>query len=108
MMDSDTAGTNGQAVTSFFGIGAVLIMLTMIQLGAYVYNNKKVSSPSYPIMFCSNRPPFVGVYERTFSGIIFCGVLLVSRSHSVASFEMCTMYCLYPNDTQSNGPSHWK
>ena len=42
MMDADDAGVNPAAVTSYFGIGAVLIMLTMLQLAFYLYNNNKV------------------------------------------------------------------
>ncbi len=42
IMDADDAGVNPAAVTSYFGIGAVLIMLTMLQLAFYLYNNNKV------------------------------------------------------------------
>lgn len=48
MMEADVAGSNPGAVTSYFGIGAVLMMLTMVHLGAYLYNNNKVSYSIVP------------------------------------------------------------
>jgi ABC-type multidrug transport system ATPase subunit len=42
LMDADDASINAGAITSYFGIGAVLIMLTMLQLGFYLFNNNKI------------------------------------------------------------------
>jgi hypothetical protein len=42
LMHSDDAGLSAAAITSFFGFGAVLIMLTMLQLAFYLFNNQKV------------------------------------------------------------------
>lgn len=42
LMDADDANENAAAVTSYFGIGAILMMLTTLQLAYYIFNNLQV------------------------------------------------------------------
>ena len=41
-MSANDASKNPGAITSYFGIGSVLIMLTMVQLGYYLHSSYKV------------------------------------------------------------------
>lgn len=42
LMKASVASSSAAAVTSYFGIGAILIMLTMLQLAYYLFNNLKI------------------------------------------------------------------
>ena len=42
LMKAENAGVNPAAVTSYFGVGAILIMLTLLQLAFFIFNNLQV------------------------------------------------------------------
>lgn len=96
MMDSYDAGHSAPAVTSYFGIGAVLIMLTMLQLAFYLHNNNKVCDlnlnlrylhhyvflSEFLIKFILNNIFCSGFFKRTFTRRLFISELLGCVSYS--------------------------